>query len=268
MLSGGQVLFLLGGYDLEMITIRDLLVHHGFRQVFSENFRKERKGFADKQLKWGAIVTAYQAYLDFPGKIYGIELIEPIGWKKPPNYYRIDHHNELSDRPASIEQVAEILEIRLNRWQRLVAANDKGYIRAMRAMGANEEEIQEIRKQDRRAQGVTKKDEDLARESIKKNLRQENGIFVIQSLTKKFSPITDFLYGKTNKLLIYTDHELVYYGIGAAKLAEYFDDLVKFGNAFWGGGANGFFGFADEKANIIDMKSKIIKIISGMQHYE
>ena len=69
----------------------------------------------------------------------GIELTEDI--VPPPTYIRIDHHNELSDRPAAIVQVAALFGVELDRWQLLVAANDARYIPGMLEMGATDEEI-------------------------------------------------------------------------------------------------------------------------------
>ena len=76
-------------------------------------------------------------------------------WKD--RYHRIDHHNEYCHLPSSLEQVASVLGVELNRKQRLIAANDVGYIPAMKALMATDEEIAEIRREDRRAQGVTEK---------------------------------------------------------------------------------------------------------------
>lgn len=51
----------------------------------------------------------------------------------------VDHHNEMSSRPASILQVLALLGMDATRWQQLVAANDCGYIPAMLSMGATPE---------------------------------------------------------------------------------------------------------------------------------
>ncbi len=52
-------------------------------------------------------------------------------------------------------QIPELLNIELSRWQQLIAANDCGYIPAMLKMDASNNEIEAIRKADRKAQGVT-----------------------------------------------------------------------------------------------------------------
>ena len=72
----------------------------------------------------------------------------------PTPYTDIDHHNERDHEPASIVQVAELLGVALTRREQLVAANDRGYIPALRAAGATDAEVADIRRADRAAQGV------------------------------------------------------------------------------------------------------------------
>lgn len=223
-------LFLLGGHDLEMLTIRDLLE------------KREDCLVLDKELSWSdAYLSAYQEELEeYAGmQIYGVELQEDID--VPADYFRIDHHNDFAALPSAIEQVAACLKISLNRRQQLIAANDKGYIPAMKALFATEEEIAEIRRADRMAQGVTEKDEELATISIARNLEKCGGLLVVKSLTSKFSPICDELYPYTS-LLVYTDREWIFYGEGKEKLVDLLSDEVAKKKVFFGGGANGYVG--------------------------
>ncbi|NLJ07114.1 MAG: hypothetical protein GX437_05540 [Sphingobacteriales bacterium] len=229
---------------------------------------KKKIQFIDKNLSWGAKLSDYheiivQSY--YYHLIYGIELISDI--PAPENYRIIDHHNQLSQLPSSLEQVAEILGIKLNRYQKLVAANDKGYIPEMIKNGATTDEIEKIRRSDRKSQGVTKSDEFLGIKSIHENCKIINNVAVIRSLTYKFSPITDRLFGKYNKLIIYTEKNLCYYGKGIIKLINQFQDNVKNNNAYYGGGENGFFGFADFTFSATDIQNKIIpQIIKLVEH--
>ena len=249
--SKDKYIFFLGGHDLEMMTIREIL---------EENNQK----YIDKNLKWGAKLSEYKDKLAElqPGEIpVLIELTLDI--PKPKNAIIIDHHNKKESKPSSLEQIAELSNIKLNRWQQLVAANDKGYIPAMKSISATEEEIKKIREADRKAQGVTEKDEKLAEESIKKLKTEENEITVIRSLTDKFSPVTDRLYGKTNRLLIYTDEELSYYGEGKKQIVEKYEKFIEEGKAYHGGGDSGFFGLVKgkwEKHEIIKIKNEIINL--------
>jgi hypothetical protein len=224
--------FLLGGHDLEILEIRDMIDEAGYIHIID---------FLDKGLNWGAALSTYSYNRQFhPRRInVCIELAEDI--KPPKRYLRIDHHNELADRPSSIEQVAELLGVELNRWQQLVAANDKNYIPGMQAIGATPEEIVAIRRADREAQGATLEHETLAEDSIKANLRCVNvqtKAYVVRSLGDRFSCIVDRLFGSYNTLLIYSDEELTYYGEDFEK----FDDLLGRvrhynGKAFLGVGA-------------------------------
>ncbi len=111
---------------------------------------------------------------------YGVELTEDI---EPPKHYTlIDHHNENQDRGSSLEQIAKIFGIELNRFQKLVAINDKSYIDGLKRFGATDVEIEYIRKLDREAQGVTEEDEYLATISIESSIKIGD-ITVVKSLT-------------------------------------------------------------------------------------
>jgi len=141
-------LFLLGGHDLEMAEIRRILDQYGIK-------------YHDRGLGWGnANLSVYADVLNNENRFVGIELKSDID--PPPNYLLIDHHNENAGKPSAIEQAAELLGIELTREQQLIAANDKGFIPAMEAIGATPEEITEIRRLDSEAQGVTEEDEQLS----------------------------------------------------------------------------------------------------------
>ncbi len=244
-------LFLLGGKDLEMVEIERLLIAHNQKYI-------------DKKLAWGAKLSLYAEYFDKfreYEQVFGIELIEDIDKSEiPSNYKKIDHHNELSHLPSAIEQVAAVLGVELNRHQTLVAANDKGYIPAMQQLCATAEEIAEIRRLDRQAQGATDEDEQLAEKSIRENKTEKNGVTIIESLTEKFSCITDRLF-PTEKLIVYTEKELNYYGTGKQKLVEAHKKEIENGKAYHGGGKNGFFGLtgAEITESIINEVIEIVK---------
>ncbi len=245
-----NTIFLLGGHDLEMLEIRKILLSKGLR-------------FYDENLCWdNAKLNQYSKEFNGTDSFIGIELVADI--EPPTNYLLIDHHNENAEKPSAIEQVAELLGIMLTRDQQLIAANDKEYIPAMEAMGATKQEIADIRKRDREVQGATEEDERLGEQSIRENLSIEKGITVVKSRTSKFSTITDRLYPCT-RLLIYTDHELSYYGQGISQLVLAFGDLIKQHKAYSGGGENGFFGISFKSLptnELIETKNKMISIQS------
>ena len=250
-----EMIFLLGGHDLEMLTIRRLLEHHN-------------KIFYDKALRWdNALLSHYTEQLKQYGNndvysIYGIELTEK-NVDIPDNYYRIDHHNDYSTKPASLEQVASLLDVTLSREQQLIVANDKGYIPAMIDLGANEDEIMQIREADRNAQGVTATDEMLAVEAIEKK-QQIGSVTVVLSETSRFSPIADRLY-PCDQLLIYTKEELIFYGKGKSCLVELYKKEIDEGKMFHGGSDNGYIGVARavfSESEISEMKDRIVKQIN------
>ena len=232
-----QKTFLLGGYDLEMLTIKQML--------------EDSKDciILDKHLRWdNAFLSAYQDELKGEAYpiIFGIELQEDV--PVPNNYYRIDHHNDWSDKPSSLEQVAGIIGVELNRHQQLVAANDKGYIPAMERLDATKEEISDIRRQDRRAQGVSPVDEALAAKSIETNLSRHGDLLVVKSYSQSFSPICDTLFPFKN-LLIYTNTEWVFYGEGKGKLVDQFSHEISLKRMYHGGGENGYVGTVKNEYN-------------------
>jgi hypothetical protein len=248
--------FLLGGYDLEMSEIQKMLERAGL---------KPGRDFADNQLSWGAKLSAYRQELSNSAlsrrTIVGIELIEDI--PPPQNYLRIDHHNDYSDRPAAIVQVAELLGITLSRRQQLIAANDSGYIPAMLAIGGSKAEIAEIRRLDRAAQGVTETDEAQAQTAIE-GKKAVGKLTVVHSNSCKFSPITDRLFG-TKRLLVYCATELNYFGEEKARLVNRFNELTQSGLAYHGGGESGYFGISADwtAAKWIEIRNEIIQMMKG-----
>lgn len=254
-MSRQKKVFLLGGNDLEMETIKSLLLQHG-------------EIYIDKNLQWDNAKLLHYAeelirFGDNPEyAIYGIELNETENLYIPDNYYRIDHHNDYVQKDSSLEQVAALLSVTLNREQALIAANDKGYIPAMKALGASDEEIQRIRLADRQAQGVTEKDEDLALKALADRTTEKN-VIIVPSKTNRFSPITDRLF-PFDRLLIYTSDELVYYGKGKHLLVDLYADEIKKGYMFHGGGKDGFIGTvrsAYTQDQIIHLKNRFVEQI-------
>lgn len=224
-----NMIFLLGGHDLEMLVVRCLLDSNHIH-------------FEDAELNWSnACLSAYANILDSmpEADFYGLELQED--YPLPKNYYRIDHHNDYNDRPASILQLASFLGIEPDHYLLLVAANDAGYIPAMQALGATDAEIADIRRQDRAAQGVTDNDEMLAEKSIAENLTTLGDLLIVRSLTSHFSPICDRLF-PYQRLLIYTDNEWVFYGDGKAQLVSELSCDIASKRVYHGGGDNGYIG--------------------------
>lgn len=228
-----EMLFLLGGHDLEMLTIADVLKSLGI-------------AYRDKGLRWdNACLSRYRQEVeeyadDASWRLYGIELQEDMA--APDNYIRIDHHNDYSGKESSLQQVAALFSYPLNRYQRLVAANDRGYIPEMLRQGATPEEVARIRRADRKAQGVTAEEEEEAEKAVARK-KAYGDLTVVQACSSHFSPICDRLF-PYRRLLVHTDRECTFYGEGSPKLAEMYQAEIANRRCFCGGGEQGYFGTA------------------------
>ncbi len=238
----------MGGHDLEMLTIKEILTQEKIR-------------FIDKDLQWGAKLSNYQEELEqFSNySIYGIELEEDIS--PPQNYYRIDHHNDFSDREASIVQVLKLLGKEPTREQELIAHNDEGHIKAMECFGATKEEIIDIRKRDRATQGVTVQDEAKALEEIK-NIKEEDGLYILKTTLDKFSPIVDNF--EKRPFLLYSDKSLTYYG-DIEFLKKQYKEQVEKKEAYHG---RGYFGFDSKYVGSISSNKLVKKILEMKREKE
>lgn len=148
--------FFLGGRDLEMEAIRALLDRCSSGRIH------------DKGLSWGARTSDYaaeiEACLAAGRRAVLVELVDDRGFEQREGVIVVDHHGSRSgsDRPTSLEQIFELIGRPRSEWTRelaLVAANDRGHVRAMKAMGASVEEMQRVRAADRAAQGISPDEE-------------------------------------------------------------------------------------------------------------
>ena len=245
------MIFLLGGYDLEMLEIKEIL-------------NKENINYEDKKLTWGAKLSDYKdvlkKYEDKELIIYGIELESDV--ELPKNYVEIDHHGKNDDKPSSLEQVAKILNIELSSEQILIAANDSRYIGGMKNLCATKEEIDNIRKKDREAQGINVDDEELAKASL--NIALCNKSNLISSKTPKFAAVSDLAYGRFDNYVIYNDLKIVFYGYKKENILEFFKSQnIEESNYYYGGGEFGFVGIKD---NILD-EEKIKLLIEEFKKF-
>lgn len=235
-----SLVFLLGGHDLEMLLIRELLEAHG-------------QPFRDKKLAWGARATDYREDIiaiaaagDIPVLV---ELAEDI--PLPPKSIVIDHHGERAgaDKSGSLRQVFDLLHLPESAWTRrrlLVAANDTGHIPAMMALGATNQEMADIRREDRSAQGATDDEETAARVALAGLTTTCQGALTIVELPHaRASIVADLIepaFGGpgARNLLVLMPHEMVFYGEG--RLVNRLSDFLPGG---WMGGAlpaRGFWG--------------------------
>ncbi len=245
-------LFLIGGHDLEMATIVQLLEQEGYSYI-------------DHSLAWhNAKLSSYQeqiaTYADSPTTLYGIELQEDI--TPPCNYVTIDHHNYHNHALSALEQVATHIGYTLDRHQQLVAANDRGYIPAMLALGATDAEVAQIRLLDREAQGVTPQQEELAIQAIATKRSLYGGqLLVVQARCPKFSPICDRLY-PYERLLVYTLHELTYYGKQAQQLRV---QMPHSAILYYGGGEHGYWGVPRDALSETEITTIVNNVIKQLE---
>lgn len=247
--------FFLGGRDLEMVTISDLIrAHCGPGAI------------VDKALGWGAKASDYASEIDQcvkDGKIpVLIELVLDID-TMPENAIIIDHHNEHAgfDKPTSLEQVFDLLQCSRTEWIRyfaLVAANDRGWVPEMRKIGATDQEVADIRKADRKAQGITAAEESQAEDALAiQGITDQSDIAIVDLPHNRFATVTDRLAqnGRTPRILaVRGPKETGLYGPGP--VIEAF--VKKHPNA-WYGGALPDYGFAGVAQQVSDRELDLLR---------
>jgi len=217
----GNLVFLLGGHDLEMLEIRRLL----------EALAPGR--FHDAGLRWGAKASAYRREIDeclaAGGTPVLVELEDDLGID-PSRKIVVDHHGRAAgiDAPTSLEQVHSLLGLApetLTRRQRLVAANDRGHIPSLREAGATDAEIVAIRAEDRAAQGVTETEEAEAALAVRDAETRCGGrLTVVRCSHSRVAAVTDRLDPALGgpgcrNLLVLSPDEVNFSGNGGIVLA-------------------------------------------------
>lgn len=242
--------FFLGGNDLEMMAIRRLLRAKG---IPADHIH-------DKHLGWGAKVSDYESEivtLPKQAKAVLIELENDLNVESD-RVIVLDHHGARAgiDKPSVLEQLWHLLEMPQDQWGKgefadypLIVANDKGYIPAMRRMGASDAQIADIRARDRAAQGITQQQERQAEQALREKRSEADGKLIVVDLPhSRIAPVTDRLMldeGYRN-LLIVSPEEINFSGDGILVncLSKAFPDG-------WYGGelpARGYWGITTDKA--------------------
>jgi len=194
--------------DLEAVEIIRLLEQHGELLVIS----RQAWGASWENLEPEVVSGVEDLLAQHPdAEVVGVELAGTPPW----GGRNIDHHQytdgDRSSEKSSIEQVAEILGHELNRYERLVAENDKGWIPALLAAGASQGEVDTIRLADRCAQGVTPDDEAQAVRDIAGAEWRGRKVF-IRCPRGVTSALTDRLYGQFDEALTAAPDKWIYYG--------------------------------------------------------
>lgn len=251
-----HLVFFLGGYDLEMVTIRDLL-----HQVAPERVH-------DKRLEWGAKASAYaeeirQALARSLTPVL-IELVDDLGLDATAILVA-DHHGERAgeSQPTSLHQIFALLGLPSEGWTRwfeLVAANDRGYIPALVEMGATLEEIVQVRAADRAAQGITPEEETAGERAVAQAQTVANERLTIVRLPHaRTATVADRLQPELGgpgyeNLLVYCPKQVNFFGSG--KLVRALDERFPGG---WYGGALPARGFWGHDAPVRDVLSALLE---------
>ena len=236
--------FFLGGHDLEMVTIGKIL--------------KSRQAFVhDDELSWGATASTYRdrihSAIDQNRQPVLIELVLDVSSSLLDQCIIIDHHSERSGATAatSIEQVLDLLNARDECWNRhleLIAANDRGHVRSMRAMSppATDEEIREIRMADLKSQGATEEDLQAARrDTADAEVVCDGRLTTVRTTgrTGLIAEVRETFFGGPGfrNLLVTGQSEFAFFGEGA--LVERLVSVSPPSPMSWSGGALPEFGF-------------------------
>jgi CRISPR-associated protein Cas1 len=236
-----QLVFFLGGYDLEMVTIRDLLAQEG-------------RPYHDRGLAWGAQASDYRTEIEATLAHGQVPVLVELANDLHLDLARVifvDHHGEYAGegRPTSLHQVWTLLALPSERWTRwfeLVATNDWGYIPALVAMGASQEEIVAVRAADRAAQGITAAEEAAGAAATASSKTMADGqLTIVQLPHTRTATVTDRLATELGgpgyeNLLVCSPDQINFFGSG--QLVQALDEAFPGG---WSGGAlptRGFWG--------------------------
>ena len=156
--------------------------------------------------KWGATLEK-EHDATFKDIRRNLVIVEVPGIKKEneliKNGYQltlIDHHiyrqgETLIDRrnkKSSLEQFAELVGYSLNRFERGIALNDRGYIWLLRKEGYTDNEIDEIRKYDLLAQGYKEVEFNISINEYKNGESiPDKKLYIVETMLEKVSYIAD-----------------------------------------------------------------------------
>lgn len=238
--------FFLGGADLEMRSIAELLALHAAGH------------YSDSGLRWGAKASDYAAGIERARAAGYVPVLVELPWDLPAppgDALLVDHHAERAgdDQPTSLEQVFALLRLPAaawTRWHALVAANDRGHVAAMQGIGASTEEMRAVRAADRAAQGVSAQDESAAEVAVQqRRVRADGRLTEVDLPHARTAPVADRLHAALGgpgyeALAVYSPGETNVYAHG---------DLIralnrKFPGGWFGGAlpAYGFWGIGSD----------------------
>ena len=202
----------LGGQDLEMTAIATLA-----RAALGP------AAVSDKALGWGAAASAYASEIAAAAARGVTPVLVELhpDMPLPAGSVLVDHHGARAGEPTSLEQVFALLRLPAAAWTRdfaLIAANDRGHVAGLRAMGASAQEIARIRAADRRAQGITLEEEAAGRAALAAAERRPDGLIVARLPHGRAATLTDPLAesgAADSELLALMPGEVAFFGTGA-----------------------------------------------------
>lgn len=258
------LVFFLGGHDLEMLAIRELLEKHAPGE------------FYDKELSWGAKASSYrkeiEAALAAGQTPVLVELDDDIRLAPDKVAVVVDHHGTRAgeDRLTALEQVFGLLALpksEWTRWHELVAANDRGYIPGLLAIGASSLEVENVRAADRSAQGTTADQEAEAAMAAKTVERRLGGRLLVGRMShSKMAALEDRLHAVlggpgVDNLLVVGGGEVNFSGEG-----KIVGELNRRFPGGWFGGnlpLRGFWGFPGVPENIVEAVEEALSSVGG-----
>ncbi|MEZ5785676.1 MAG: hypothetical protein R3D62_04135 [Xanthobacteraceae bacterium] len=251
--------FLLGGHDIEMVTIAALV-----RETLGP------AAVVDRGLAWGSHARA-SAYADdiaataAAGRVpvlVELTLDRPL----PPTAIVVDHHGPDAGRPSALAQVFALLRLPPEAWTRrlaLVDANDVGHVEGLRRRGASRAEIAAMRAADRRAQGITPAQESLGRTALAGARRRLSGrLLVVRLPHRRTATVTDLVardpaWTDVENLLVLMPGEVGFFGAGAGVAA-----LDRAFPGGWSGGALPERGFWGRTAGAARLDTALLRILT------
>lgn len=227
----------------------------------------------DKHLPWGAKASAYATEI-LDALAAGmrpvlVELENDLAFGDNA-VIEVDHHGPRAgvDQPTSLHQVFALLgapPARWTHWFELVAANDRGHVPAMLAVGATPEEMARVRAADRAAQGITAEQESEAAEAVRHARTVADGKLTLVELPHgRTAAVVDRLDSSLGgpgyvNLLVLSPGEVNFYGEGRLVLA--LARLFPPPQGWYGGGLpqNGYWGHRPAPPDITSTVNELVR---------
>ncbi|PJA38712.1 hypothetical protein CO180_02805 [candidate division WWE3 bacterium CG_4_9_14_3_um_filter_41_6] len=245
--------FFLGGNDLEMETIRQLLIKRGEEVV-------------DDHLGWGAKASTYENQIWDTAANGNVPILVEleVDIDLPGNTVVVDHHGARSGEEASILQIRDILGTEPTRRMQLVAANDVSGFFGLRDFGATLEEIKQIMWEDRKVQGFTPQMEAISAQAVTDaEYVADIDLTIVHLPFSKFAAAKAILWlsGHKNIVCVADDGEIEFQGDGA--VAQAVSKEFTSSNPWSGGAGLGHAGRPDAYVGMYADADVLVKFVKA-----